>query len=146
MLCGAKLPFLLSLLFNLLSGNDNLSEERRTKKEKWREQKETTIFRWKLSFLFGGGRWIRTTEVIDSRFTVCPLWPLGNSPKYSFFAPTLCSVGRFNNIPYSRGNVKRIFKFFCFWCVGVTMMCDSGQPWKCGKPHSGLHTFPQHVY
>ena len=31
-------------------------------------------------FLFGGGRWIRTTEVSDNRFTVCPLWPLGNSP------------------------------------------------------------------
>ena len=30
--------------------------------------------------IFGGGRWIRTTEVTDSRFTVCPLWPLGNSP------------------------------------------------------------------
>ena len=30
--------------------------------------------------LFGGGRWIRTTEGIASRFTVCPLWPLGNSP------------------------------------------------------------------
>ncbi len=29
----------------------------------------------------GGGRWIRTTEVSDNRFTVCPLWPLGNSPK-----------------------------------------------------------------
>ena len=28
----------------------------------------------------GGGRWIRTTEVSDNRFTVCPLWPLGNSP------------------------------------------------------------------
>ena len=27
----------------------------------------------------GGGRWIRTIEVGDSRFTVCPLWPLGNS-------------------------------------------------------------------
>ena len=26
----------------------------------------------------GGGRWIRTIEVSDSRFTVCPLWPLGN--------------------------------------------------------------------
>ena len=26
----------------------------------------------------GGGRWIRTIEVVDNRFTVCPLWPLGN--------------------------------------------------------------------
>ena len=33
-------------------------------------------------FLFyGGGSWIRTSEVSDNRFTVCPLWPLGNSPK-----------------------------------------------------------------
>ncbi len=30
--------------------------------------------------VFGGRRWIRTTEVVDNRFTVCPLWPLGNSP------------------------------------------------------------------
>ena len=30
--------------------------------------------------LFGGGWWIRTTEVSDNRFTVCPLWPLGKSP------------------------------------------------------------------
>ncbi len=30
--------------------------------------------------VFGGGEWIRTTEVVDNRFTVCPLWPLGNSP------------------------------------------------------------------
>ena len=29
---------------------------------------------------FGGRRWIRTTEGDASRFTVCPLWPLGNSP------------------------------------------------------------------
>ena len=28
--------------------------------------------------LDGGGRWIRTIEVVDNRFTVCPLWPLGN--------------------------------------------------------------------
>ena len=27
-----------------------------------------------------GGRWIRTTESTANRFTVCPLWPLGNSP------------------------------------------------------------------
>ena len=29
---------------------------------------------------FNGRRWIRTTEGSASRFTVCPLWPLGNSP------------------------------------------------------------------
>ncbi len=28
--------------------------------------------------LINGWRWIRTTEAICSRFTVCPLWPLGN--------------------------------------------------------------------
>ena len=27
----------------------------------------------------GGGRWIRTIESWANRFTVCPLWPLGNS-------------------------------------------------------------------
>ena len=32
------------------------------------------------SDLFGGGWWIRTTEGVASRFTVCPLWPLGKSP------------------------------------------------------------------
>ena len=30
--------------------------------------------------LMSGGRWIRTTESTANRFTVCPLWPLGNSP------------------------------------------------------------------
>ena len=30
-----------------------------------------------------GWRWIRTTEAICSRFTVCPLWPLGNPSKTS---------------------------------------------------------------
>ena len=29
----------------------------------------------------GGGRWIRTIERRASRFTVCPLWPLGNPTK-----------------------------------------------------------------
>ena len=30
---------------------------------------------------FGGGEWIRTTESVANRFTVCPLWPLGNSTR-----------------------------------------------------------------
>ena len=33
---------------------------------------------------YGGRGWIRTTEVTDNRFTVCPLWPLGNSPLLKF--------------------------------------------------------------
>ena len=36
--------------------------------------------------LFGGSGWIRTTEVEDNRFTVCPLWPLGNAPICNFDA------------------------------------------------------------
>ena len=32
--------------------------------------------------ILGGSGWIRTTEVTDNRFTVCPLWPLGKSPMY----------------------------------------------------------------
>ena len=41
-------------------------------------------------FLFGGRGWIRTTEAERSRFTVCPHWPLGNTPLYSFFAVEDC--------------------------------------------------------
>lgn len=37
----------------------------------------------------GGGWWIRTTEGVASRFTVCPLWPLGNLP-ISF--RTICAL------------------------------------------------------
>ena len=33
-----------------------------------------------LSAFSGGRGWIRTIEGEASRFTVCPLWPLGNSP------------------------------------------------------------------
>ena len=32
----------------------------------------------------GGGGWIRTTEAKRNRFTVCPLWPLGNSSVFSW--------------------------------------------------------------
>ena len=34
----------------------------------------------------GGGGWIRTTEAKRNRFTVCPLWPLGNSSVFDFGA------------------------------------------------------------
>ena len=35
----------------------------------------------------GGRGWIRTTEALSSRFTVCPHWPLGNTPLF-------CLAGR----------------------------------------------------
>ena len=37
----------------------------------------------------GGREWIRTTEGVANRVTVCPLLPLGNSPilNYAFGAP-----------------------------------------------------------
>ena len=38
-----------------------------------------------LTMLGGGGR-IRTIEANRNRFTVCPLWPLGNSPIWSFMS------------------------------------------------------------
>ena len=39
----------------------------------------------KFGFLHCGGRgWIRTTEVVDGRFTVCSLWPLGNSSIFNW--------------------------------------------------------------
>ena len=33
----------------------------------------------------GGSGWIRTTEGGANRFTVCPLWPLGNAPIWSWW-------------------------------------------------------------
>ncbi len=41
-----------------------------------KRKKQRTVF---TVLCIGGGGWIRTIEVEDNRFTVCPLWPLGNS-------------------------------------------------------------------
>ena len=38
----------------------------------------------KVCLFSGGGGRIRTIEAIRSRFTVCPLWPLGNSPIFNW--------------------------------------------------------------
>ena len=37
-----------------------------------------------LRILNSGRGWIRTIEARSNRFTVCPLWPLGNSPILNF--------------------------------------------------------------
>ena len=38
----------------------------------------------RIRVFFGGRGWIRTTEALSSRFTVCPHWPLGNTPLFGF--------------------------------------------------------------
>ena len=40
--------------------------------------KKSTLLKVLIICKDGGGRWIRTIERRASRFTVCPLWPLGN--------------------------------------------------------------------
>ena len=47
----------------------------------------------------GGGRWIRTTEVTDNRFTVCPPWPLGNSPIFTCALKRKLGAGRRTRTP-----------------------------------------------
>ena len=49
--------------------------------------------------VLGGGRWIRTTEVTDNRFTVCPLWPLGNSPIFTCALKRKLGAGRRTRTP-----------------------------------------------
>ena len=47
----------------------------------YKQEKTSLVLVDKRGFFRGGRGWIRTTEGEASRFTVCPLWPLGNSPK-----------------------------------------------------------------
>ena len=49
-------------------------------------EKSTHLSVDKCVLFSGGGWWIRTTEVSDNRFTVCPLWPLGKSPIWSWWS------------------------------------------------------------
>ena len=70
------------------------------------------------SVLFSGGReWIRTTEVVDGRFTVCSLWPLGNSPIFNF--PPMRFKGG------AGGRTKS--RFACFPC-SVTIASQQYRP------------------
>ena len=72
-------------------------------------------FRWKKHLLSqvlfsGGSGWIRTTEVTDNRFTVCPLWPLGNTP--------LKSVARIGAGERSRTiNLLITNQLLCHWAT-----------------------------
>ena len=53
-----------------------------------------------LRISFGGSWWIRTTEALSSRFTVCPHWPLGNTPIFTF-----CVLRRTTCLFYHEGRL-----------------------------------------
>ena len=59
--------------------------------------------------LFGGRGWIRTTEAESSRFTVCPHWPLGNTPIFIFVRPF---AGRLAYFSMGNGFCQLFFTFF----------------------------------
>ena len=71
------------------------------------KQKRTHRFRYVLAF--GGRWWIRTTEVIDDRFTVCSLWPLG---KPSIFNCRYASYQRLNYNSIDYLNCQQISVYF----------------------------------
>ena len=61
-----------------------------------------------VAMLFSGGQgWIRTIEVVDGRFTVCSLWPLGN--------PSVCGAddwSRTNNLMITN-------QLLCHWATSA---------------------------
>ena len=94
----------------------------------------------------GGSGWIRTIEVTDNRFTVCPLWPLGNSPIFNFknwmelvdgFEPPTCWLQISCSTSWATPAFHRqrtdystrtltcqalffvFWKIYCFFCLGM---------------------------
>ena len=59
--------------------------------------------------VLGGRGWIRTTEAESSRFTVCPHWPLGNTPIFIFVRPF---AGRLAYFSMGNGFCQLFFAFF----------------------------------
>ena len=64
----------------------------------------------KLRVLFGGSWWIRTTEALSSRFTVCPHWPLGKAPIF-ICASALTALDYYSRIRWKKQALFQ--KYFC---------------------------------
>ena len=60
--------------------------------------------------LFGGSWWIRTTEALSSRFTVCPHWPLGKAPIF-ICATALTALDYYSRIRWKKQALFQ--KYFC---------------------------------
>ena len=90
--------------------------------------------------LFSGGReWIRTTEVVDGRFTVCSLWPLGNSPIFNFppdcFLNTLTLIREESNHSLHQG--------WSWWTDEITLRVLSVLGHRCFATVPPSHFAPK---
>ena len=63
-----------------------------------------------LRISFGGSWWIRTTEALSSRFTVCPHWPLGKAPIF-ICASALTALDYYSRIRWKKQALFQ--KYFC---------------------------------
>ena len=61
-----------------------------------------------LRISFGGSWWIRTTEALSSRFTVCPHWPLGKAPIF-ICASALTVLDYYSRIRWKKQALFQIF-------------------------------------
>ena len=107
----------ISLGFSRISLRSNITRRKANITEK------DDCFRNRL--FLGGGWWIRTTEGIASRFTVCPLWPLGKSPIFDD-----CLIGFNIQLPalIGAGRRTRLINVATSVCTGVSNLppaaCD----------------------
>ena len=106
--------------------------------------------------VLGGRGWIRTTEAESSRFTVCPHWPLGNTPIFFFVHPFAGRLVYFSmrngfcQLPFFTffGNAKRTgsFRFrlqLSLYAKGAAAQDLVQQPlfywFLISAPHPDLH-------
>ena len=81
----------------------------------------------RIRVFFGGRGWIRTTEALSSRFTVCPHWPLGNTPLFCFHRAGVLPGDLFI-LPQALLFVNSFFKLFRSSAPG----CRSGRQRAAG--------------
>ena len=84
-----------------------------------RDKRKPRAFQMEKLGVSGGRGWIRTTEALSSRFTVCPHWPLGNTPIFTFVIRRL-SCQPTCLFYHSRGALSRSFSTFFFHALLCT--------------------------
>ena len=108
-----------TFLYSLLSFHweRHFREERKREVKREKNEKGTTIFFRKLSFLFGWGRWIRTTGMADSESAALPL---GDTPLFIcdiiYYSTVMKKVKHYfllRSNKNSRRETKAIFSAMC---------------------------------